>query len=538
MESFRILAARITAALAAGALMLSMCGCDSSDGESSSKAKKSKSKTKKETTVTVSGGDEPEITAFVTEKPEKELSPEEEAYLAYADVVKKAEENYGRLYFLDTDMVIPFGVEYIGLFDIDGEGSEEMILKYSDYGHPENNKIELWGMKDGEAECIFSGEPFSDNVDIIPLRIWKSKKDGHVYIQSGQGMSESWDMVTVKNGRAAKKPVSRDEWFNKNNHDSTSLDLSGEQFDEIDYSYLYSCMPETDKIEYIKEHLKAAKEKLGLDTEELDPDAPLTAERAAEIVANYQYKWLAPYENMGGNPGEDPCCWFQDMDLDGTPEFIIGGFNMQTQGGIGFSVYKIRGDKLIKQLPEYITNTESYETERIPSVFSLIRPELKTDEHGFGMTGAEVVRTRDCDRILVLPIIYSFIDEGYGLSFPSFNDDKVYDTLIGAYAYTPGERETYAFGRNSNCSKEEMKKVVDAYLKEATVCEVKVGTIPCTKGAEWINKDNKGTHLTGCYDLLTRPQKIKALTASYLSYSIKDSKEGSTLYQKYLNSIP
>lgn len=522
---------RALSVLASAVMLLTACG---SDDDSSSK----KSKTK-DSDSSVSDGSQAGSSAEGKDsenepEPSVVLTPEELALRDYAEIVKQEETRCGRMYFLDENMLTASGVKYLALSDLDKDGSDELIMISSDFSSSEAPALRIYTHDGVKADCVFKGDTFSDNVDIIPLDIWQGEDDGNIYYASGSAMSGEWKMVSVKDGAALEYKYTNDEYFAYRNTNPPEgvLTLGGKTYKRISSQPIYDCMPpKAEDKEAMVSQVNTTRVKLGLGTL-AETEASLSeAERFAEAVVNSEHLWLGIYNKMPNGTKDKPECWVQDVDFDGENEFIIGGFNMQTQGGIGYSVYKVRDGRLIKQVESFYKDRRSeYDAKRIPSMAACVRDSQATDGHGFEAIGGEVLKKDDGKYLLVLPAIYSYIAEGYCLMSYTFAEDAAELLNVGGFSYETKDMQSYGFGKDFNITKAQLKNKMKDFFGSLKHCDITTGVIPCTEAVKDITEANKGDYICGCYNNLTRAERIEALKSSYNAYSLTETEHPSTCY--------
>jgi len=77
------------------------------------------------------------------------------------------------------------------------------------------------------------------------------------------------------------------------------------------------------------------------------------AEKYAQIVLDNESVWHDPWEKKAANSylSVTSLAWFQDLDFDGTPEFVVGTMNIPAQAtAYGFDVFRFTDDGKMKKL--------------------------------------------------------------------------------------------------------------------------------------------------------------------------------------------
>lgn len=360
---------------------------------------------------------------------------------------------------------------------------------------PENSAVLCWVVsKDNEDKRIANAEVTAVSADTSEEYTTVTDKFGHFELIMPKGEYE----ITV----------------NAEEYDTYNFDLSIKNNGEVIYP------------DWIKLKPKETK-----------------AEKYARIVMENEDIWLDPLNGMPLSESEGVTCWFEDVDFDGDSEFIVGGCNMQTQGGVNYCIYKFSGEKMIKILGDYM-DSENAElttnsTGNIPSQF--ISP-----NSGFSKYGAEIVKDSNGDHRYIFPYIISYIGEGYGIAEMRINDNKLTWSLIGGFSDYP---DLKYYDSSGTVSKNKMTASMKGWFSGSTYCISKIGIIPCTYvskklDSEWynnaINSDTgliNSSYVSGCYDTLTKKEKKAALVRSYESYSIEEIGGGSQLYERFLSDL-
>lgn len=268
-----------------------------------------------------------------------------------------------------------------------------------------------------------------------------------------------------------------------------------------------------------------------------------SAAKYAQIVMDNEDLWLDPLNDMYLSDLDSQTCWFEDIDFDGELEFIVGGCNMETQGGISYFIFKFKGDKIIKVFEDYVNRDEAYSklssTGNIPS-------HLRTENPGFKEFGAEIVKDKTGNYKYIFPYIVSYIGTGYGISELKICNNSLTWSLIGGYVTNP-EFE-YLGSSGDVISEKELLKALSTWFDGTTVCYSVIGTIPCSYinkklDSEWYKvaissdfglNDTYSAFVSGCYDGLSNEEKKEALIKSYNTYRIEESDMESELYAVFL----
>lgn len=265
------------------------------------------------------------------------------------------------------------------------------------------------------------------------------------------------------------------------------------------------------------------------------------AEKYAQIVMDNEDVWLEPFNN-GDTPiyGGTVDCWFEDIDFDGTPEFIVGGCNMGTQGGISYNIYRIENGEMIGI---NLSDDFPYNSTGDIPIF------LQRPNSGFNEYSAEIIKDKDGKYRYIFPYILSYLGSGYGIAEMKINGDTLDWELIGGYITEP-EME-YRDNSNSSVSKQNLISSMDSWFERSTLCWSEIGTIPCTYVCEYLDQewfeaasnsdvglsDASASYVSGCYDTLNDVQKKEALIKSYNAYTIMELGWDSELYAQMLQDM-
>lgn len=270
------------------------------------------------------------------------------------------------------------------------------------------------------------------------------------------------------------------------------------------------------------------------------------AERYAQIVMDNEDLWLAPLNEMYISEYESQTCWFEDVDFDGELEFIVGGCNMQSQGGISYYIFKFEDDKMVKLYENYIDKENAYlgisSTGNIPS-------HLKRPNPGFAEYSGEIIKDKNGNYRYILSYIVSYLGTGYGIAELDIEGDTLNWNLVGGYVTDP-EFE-YINSSGNSVSESKLKSSLVDWFDGSSFCFAEIGTIPCTYvneslDSEWYKaatssdsglSDVASAYVSGCYDGLSKKEKKAALIKSYNAYSIKEIGGESQLYAQILRDM-
>ena len=265
---------------------------------------------------------------------------------------------------------------------------------------------------------------------------------------------------------------------------------------------------------------------------------PAPAEKAAEIVMENEDMWL-DYINTYVSENEwdnrsiktDYCgCWFEDLDFDGTPEFIVGGFNPGWQAGCVYMLYKIKDNKLERILDK---NASSHER----SLFNdtLVINDNRSVIPGFASAnGASIIK----DKKGKFRYILSHNSSAFGFFLTELTFDRNEFSLssaisIARISFAPFGEVVYdlpdpVLGVRS-CSKEDFIADVDDFFDGSECYYSRIGVIPCSnpmkdKDEKWLadaERSEQSSYISICYDNLNHEERRKALIQSYQRYSLE-----------------
>lgn len=273
------------------------------------------------------------------------------------------------------------------------------------------------------------------------------------------------------------------------------------------------------------------------------------AERYAQIVMDNEDIWLDPLNEMYLSEYESQTCWFEDVDFDGKPEFIVGGCNMQSQGEISYYIFRFEDDKMIKIYEDYIdgenANPGISSTGNIPS-------HLRSPNPGFSEYSGEIIKDKNGNYRYIFPYIISYIGIGYGIAELDVEGTTLNWSFIGGYTTEPNETGLkYINSSRNNVSESKLKSSLADRFEGSSYCIAKIGTIPCTYvneklDSEWYEaavgsdsglSDAASAYVSGCYDGLSKEEKKSALIKSYNAYSIEEIGGESQLYAQILKDM-
>ena len=276
----------------------------------------------------------------------------------------------------------------------------------------------------------------------------------------------------------------------------------------------------------------------------------IDAEKYADIVKANENIWLDPLNNKTIQANETCECWFEDMDFDGEPEFVVGGFNMGTQWGHNFNIYKFKDNEMIKLVPVQYSQVDRNDKTFDDNVFSIVEMTAlaKAPNPGFAGYSAEIVCDAEGKYSYLFPCIESGIGTGYSICKLVLDEDTLSWELIGSYSNIPCQGLFFETPGNRMADRDETLDYMKKWFDDKVFCWSRIGSIPCT----YFNKDytieryneikeqlsdGAGSWVSGCYDLLSDEEKMQALIKSYNIYSIKEEGGDSQLYSRFLSDL-
>ena len=249
------------------------------------------------------------------------------------------------------------------------------------------------------------------------------------------------------------------------------------------------------------------------------PDYEAISEKLAQIVKDNEAIWLTPInENIYfGAQYEDPNCWFEDVDFDDAPEFIIGGFNMMTQGGISYRVYKIDEDNGTLKLLNPVEGGNVRQLQDDGMGGGSVNATCEYGQvlaPGFAGAGGEVLKDPNGGLHFFFDYIASYIDDNYAF------EEVVFDTAAltaegkggaGYIHYSYDDTYKY-FMKDTDYEGGEFADSLDEHFEGWThVDHAHGGYIPCTKS----EVDRSGySYICGRYDDLSDADRLEVLKQS------------------------
>ena len=263
------------------------------------------------------------------------------------------------------------------------------------------------------------------------------------------------------------------------------------------------------------------------------------AEKYAKAVMDNEDMWLDKWNNSYIGSTDNVYCWFEDIDFDGDPEFIVGGaLAQQAQGGINYDYFKVTDSGKLK----HIVNANDPDREYSALVFANHAP-----NPGLGYIDAMIMKDKKTGEH-----IYT-----YSGTFPDLQARNIIkmDFSGGEYSekmlcgYTSDDRfedVEDSFYLDSSTEKISKSRLI-AYLNDKkdnyTFSISSIGTIPCTRAMknevyyEGGMNDGAASTISNCYDGLSKAERKAALVKSFNKYSLTDTDDSAYVFDNMINAL-
>lgn len=302
------------------------------------------------------------------------------------------------------------------------------------------------------------------------------------YLLTIQGEAEH-QYVTALNVRVG-------EWFCENDH----IDF---------YSYWYNDMQNDNSLE---DDLKSERN---------------DAEKYAQIVMSNELYWLDTMNEIDSFTGTNSC-WFEDLDFDGTPEFIVGGSNwVDTDGWIPatnrYYIYNFTEDGGMKRIID-----EGVSDMPKPIQFDFVTMLAKKSvnggsaDKGFEDIGMELLYDKDKDSYTRVYLTAATGGNYYGLYNVEFSSVKKEEKLTGF---------DVLLGTIDDNEYNEITQIASDFSKNKKHCDLEIYSIPCTS-----------TSSSG-YDSMNDSDKLSELVKSYNTFKITQTDFESNVVSEFLNVL-
>ena len=266
------------------------------------------------------------------------------------------------------------------------------------------------------------------------------------------------------------------------------------------------------------------------------------AEKYAKVVKDNESVWLEPFNRFDYvlPEYENPNCWFEDVDFDGSPEFIIGGFNMGTQGGIGYRIYKINTAAGTLEILRPCWGDEE-PREFDPLYGGSLNVTLDYPNHvvpGFAGGGGELLRDADGELHYYFDYIASYLEEHYGFEEAVLDTSALTARIKAGTSYVKntfdGINYVYTLDGVTYEAYEFLDVLDERFKGWIHVENAHGGYIPCTMYRD-VDPEMKDYYICGRYDDLSDADRLAALKQSCVECfeaEIRDTDEAPHNYTK------
>jgi len=254
------------------------------------------------------------------------------------------------------------------------------------------------------------------------------------------------------------------------------------------------------------------------------------AEKYAKIVLDNEKVWFdsldftAPVDVDGfGIESTQIDCWFQDLDFDIIPEFIVGPVKIShgLVTSYEFNIFRINGNSLSQIWSKY----EGYE-DKYP-----YRSEHLYSSDGVKNAFIDSIYKDQNDK-------YHFIYEGFNtyegtfafnIVETSFGKEEITGKTLYLFdCFYLADENTYQIN-GKDVSMEELYSAVKSVTENSIGYQVQTKKIPLT--------DENTKETENCYGKMDKSQKLKALEESWDAYSLKSTNKSPELFVKMENMI-
>lgn len=234
------------------------------------------------------------------------------------------------------------------------------------------------------------------------------------------------------------------------------------------------------------------------------------AEQVVEVVIENESMWLYSIDEGADGYTE---CWFQDLDMDGVPEFIVGGQVVGAHGGVFFDVYRYQDGKLAYMSVQSIENGTVWDTR-----LGIWGTGSRGGHNGFVCQLYQDTATDSY--VYVYPSSDGAADytdySMYELSLASDNtliteEIVTVEWTMDGYLYQP--EYTY-YETISTLTRKELLDRYDDYFTSLTPYRTSIKAIPCTR---------LSVDMSGHYDVMSDDEKKITLLESYEAWGYEKS---------------
>lgn len=262
-----------------------------------------------------------------------------------------------------------------------------------------------------------------------------------------------------------------------------------------------------------------------------------------QAVLDNEETWLNELNEMTyGYDGATPKvgyneCWFQDIDMDGTPEFIVGGMGFQSDGIViqVYNIYKYKNGSLQR----IEINGRTFSGEKEPYLEVLWDGEEPHYGSGAFNNLLKVFKNNNTGKFLyTMEHKYDYTsdpDGGGVISFYVYNMNKDVLECDGNHiVYCSVDKNNIingnyrVYNHDGEVDEQEFLKTYNSFFENLTPYKTTIKSIPCTKLS-----DGK----SGYYDTMSLEQKKQALLSSYNAWSCKENSNAELPLSKFVNEL-
>lgn len=226
-----------------------------------------------------------------------------------------------------------------------------------------------------------------------------------------------------------------------------------------------------------------------------------------QAVLDNEALWLNPLNEIS-NYGYNEC-WFQDINMDGTPEFITGGNVQGAHAAHCFYIYHLENGELKPMENNYGSNEIDFWTggskDGYAGFVCQLYKDNNTGTYKYVYINEDGVATESYRMLLELSAAKT---SGGKTVFNTLNILTITEKSDLTYSYTGTGNDAI------DITKEEMLRLYDDYFKSLTAYETTVYAIPCSK----VSADKPGY-----YDTMSLEDKKQTLLDSYNAWGYEEN---------------
>lgn len=251
------------------------------------------------------------------------------------------------------------------------------------------------------------------------------------------------------------------------------------------------------------------------------------AEKYARIVMDNKEVWYTPWNDASEDDGVySTCAWFQDLDFDDIPEFIVGKKSVTIQTmGYGYDIFKFTdNDEMIK------LNADGYMNNSIMifSHFNYIGIRLPC------MIYKDYSGNYHC---MYDEVNNSISQTGFYLKELSIENNNMASVILYDYLYLENNTEYYKY-KDIDYSREDFIAQLDNELDSDAFYSANIGVIPFGDKMSWLTDPNENSANAAVihaicpnYDSLSNKEKKQVLIDSYQAYSLEEVPSSSSYFE-------